>query len=151
MQSAYSDFAAFFYNPHGGKEVAIIWRPAAEFAPKPFKVNELQACTPCSGSGAKVQVQRDTLLEDFKLLLKDFYLRICTPEQLKLEQRAQSKPKRYFNGKIEQQEEKPEKRKKQEQEQKPEKGKKQKKSAPALPAKGAKKRLIKSKALSALS
>lgn len=151
--------------------MAIIWRPAAEFAPKPFKVNELQACKPCSGSGAKVQVQRDTLLEDFKLLLKDFYLRICTPEQLKLEQRAHSKPKRYFNGKIEQQEEKPEKRKKQEQEEKPEKGKKQKpekgkkqkqeqkpekgkklkKSAPALPAKGAKKRLIKSKALSALS
>lgn len=151
--------------------MAIIWRPAAEFAPKPFKVNELQACTPCSGSGAKVQVQRDTLLEDFKLLLKDFYLRICTPEQLKLEQRAHSKPKRYFNGKIEQQEEKPEKRKKQEQEQKPEKGKKQKpekgkkqkqehkpekgkklkKSAPALPGKGAKKRLIKSKALNALS
>lgn len=169
--------------------MAIIWRPAAEFAPKPFKVNELQACTPCSGSGAKVQVQRDTLLEDFKLLLKDFYLRICTPEQLKLEQRAHSKPKRYFNGKIDEQEEQPEKRKKQEQQEKPEKGekqkqeqkpekrkkqkqqekpekgnkqkqelktekgKKQKQRAPALAVagKGAKRRLIKSKALSALS
>lgn len=84
-----------------------------------------------------MQIQRDTLLEDFKLLLKDFYIRICTPEQLKLEQRAQSKPKRYFNAKIEEEkaDKKPEKRRKKQ-----------------LPAgKGGKKRLIKSKSLSALS
>lgn len=83
-----------------------------------------------------MQIQRDTLLEDIKLLLKDFYIRICTPEQLKLEQRAQSKPKRYFNAKIEEKaDKKPEKRRKKQ-----------------LPAgKGGKKRLIKSKSLSALS
>lgn len=111
-----------------------MWRPAAEFAPKPFKVNELQACTPCSG-GSKVQVQRDTLLEDFKFLLKDYYLRICTPEQLKLEQRALSKPKRYFNAKIDEADiDKPKRKKKQ------------------LPVgKGVKRRLIQSKALNALA
>ncbi|KAH8288604.1 hypothetical protein KR054_006082, partial [Drosophila jambulina] len=95
LQSAYSDFAAFFYNPHGGKELAIVWRPPTEFAPKPFKVTEVQGCSPC-GNG-KVQVLRETLLEDFKLLLKDFYLRISTPEELKREQREHQQPRRYFN------------------------------------------------------
>lgn len=74
-----------------------MWRPPSEFAPKPFKVTEVQACTPC-GNG-KVQVLRETLLEDFKLLLKDFYLRISTPEELKREQREHQQPKRYFNAK----------------------------------------------------
>ncbi|KAH8326221.1 hypothetical protein KR067_003582, partial [Drosophila pandora] len=104
LRSAYSDFAAFFYNPHGGKELAIMWRPPSEFAPKPFKVNEVQACTPC-GNG-KVQVNRETLLEDFKLLLKDFYLRIATPEELRREQREHQQPKRYFNNEKEKETEK---------------------------------------------
>ncbi|KAH8359720.1 hypothetical protein KR093_008614, partial [Drosophila rubida] len=130
MRSAYSEHAAFFYNPHGGKELAIIWRPASEFAPKVFKVNELQACSPCAGG--KVQVDRDTLLEDFKLLLKDFYLRFSTPEQLKREQRESSKPKRYFNEVSE----------------KPPKKKKKVQEEPTK--KSSKKRLIKSKLLSPL-
>ncbi|KAH8418447.1 hypothetical protein KR009_004270, partial [Drosophila setifemur] len=99
LRSAFSDFAAFFYNPHGGKELAIVWRPPSVFAPKPFKVTEVQACTPC-GNG-KVQVLKETLLEDFKLLLKDFYLRIATPEELKREQREHQQPKRYYNAKEE--------------------------------------------------
>lgn len=107
-----------------------MWRPASEFAPKPFKVNELQACTPCFGG--KVQVERDTLIEDFKLLLKDFYLRVCTPEQLKREQREHNKPKRYFNGQGEAEPEKP-----------------QKKKASTIPT-NAKKRLMKSKSMNAL-
>ncbi|KAL7730970.1 hypothetical protein ACLKA6_014201 [Drosophila palustris] len=133
LRAAYSEHAAFFYNPHGGKELAIMWRPAAEFAPKSFKVNELQACTPCSGG--KVQVNKDTLLEDFKLLLKDFYLRICTPEELKREQREHSKPKRYFSGQPNEDKEKPPKKKKKKQLPQPKLSKKQ---------------LIKSKSLSAL-
>ncbi|XP_030572283.1 nucleolar protein 6 [Drosophila novamexicana] len=132
LRDAYSEYAAFFYNPHGGKELAIVWRPASEFAPKPFKVNELQACTPCFGG--KVQVERDTLIEDFKLLLKDFYLRVCTPEQLKREQREHNKPKRYFNGQGESEPEKPQKKKK---------------KASTIPT-NAKKRLMKSKSMNAL-
>ncbi|XP_001359465.3 nucleolar protein 6 [Drosophila pseudoobscura] len=97
LRSAYSDYAAFFYNPHGGKELAIMWRPPAVFAPKAFKVTELQACTLCDKG--KVQVVRETLVEDFKVLLKDFYLRISTPEELKREQREHQNPKRYFNAK----------------------------------------------------
>ncbi|XP_034112362.1 nucleolar protein 6 isoform X2 [Drosophila albomicans] len=128
LRAAYSEHAAFFFNPHGGKELAIIWRPANEFAPKPFKVNELQACTPCFGG--KVQVDRDTLIEDFKLLLKDFYLRVTTPEQLKRGQREHSKPKRYFN----------------EVNGKPSKKKKKVQIQP----KSSRKRLLKSKLLSAL-
>ncbi|EDV93823.1 GH18079 [Drosophila grimshawi] len=133
LRAAYSDFAAFFYNPHGGKELAIVWRPASEFAPKAFKVNELQACTPCSGG--KVQVSRDILLEDFKLLLKDFYLRVCTPEQLKRERREHTEPKRYFNRPAEDDTSKPQKKRKKQ------------KNAPQTDSK---KRLIKSKSLSAL-
>ncbi|XP_017858430.1 PREDICTED: nucleolar protein 6 [Drosophila arizonae] len=134
LRSAYSEYAAFFYNPHGGKELAIVWRPASEFAPKPFKVNELQACTPCSAG--KVQVVRDTLVEDFKLLLKDFYLRICTPEQLKREQRSHNKPKRYFDDQGEPDVDKPQKKKK--------------KKGPVIKPTDLKKRLKKSKSLSAL-
>ncbi|EDV49121.2 nucleolar protein 6 [Drosophila erecta] len=95
LRSAYSDFAAFFYNPHGGKELAIVWRPPTDFAAKPFKVTELNACRPCGNR--RVQVSKETLLEEFKLLLKDFYLRIATPEELKREQREHQQPKRYFN------------------------------------------------------
>ncbi|KAH8295120.1 hypothetical protein KR018_007548, partial [Drosophila ironensis] len=96
LRSAYSDFAAFFYNPHGGKEVAIMWRPSSEFAPKPFKVNEVQSCTPCDNE--KVQVLKETLVEDFKLLLKDFYLRIVTPEELIRQQKEHLAPKRNLNS-----------------------------------------------------
>ncbi|ALC45900.1 Mat89Ba [Drosophila busckii] len=93
LRSAYSDYAAFFYNPHGGKELAIVWRPVTDFAPKVFKVNELHACVPFTDT-KQVQVKRETLLEDFKLLLKDFYLRVCTLEELALENRHH---KRYFS------------------------------------------------------
>ncbi|XP_068153194.1 nucleolar protein 6 [Drosophila tropicalis] len=96
LRSAYSDYAAFFYKPHGGKELAIMWKPQNVFAPKAFKVNELQASTPYDVNRNQVQVSRDTLLEDFKLLLKDFYARICTTEELKREQKQHTKPKRYF-------------------------------------------------------
>ncbi|XP_017076437.2 nucleolar protein 6 [Drosophila eugracilis] len=136
LRSAYSDFAAFFYNPHGGKELAIVWRPPTEFAPKTFKVTELQACTPCDNG--KVQVLRETLVEDFKILLKDFYLRIATPEELKREQREHQQPKRYFNA-----------NQPQEPSSKPKKHKAQKDSSEqGAPPK--KKRLIKSTSLKAL-
>ncbi|KAI8044908.1 nucleolar protein 6 [Drosophila gunungcola] len=140
LRSAYSDFAAFFYNPHGGKELAIVWRPPTEFAPKPFKVTELHACTPCENG--KVQVLKETLIEDFKLLLKDFYLRIATPEELKREQREHQQPKRYFNAKQSQEEPKPQA--------KPKKQKVRKDTEQEAPPKK-KKRLIKSSALKALN
>ncbi|KAH8307533.1 hypothetical protein KR044_000288, partial [Drosophila immigrans] len=129
LRAAYSEHAAFFYNPYGGKELAIIWRPTSEFAPKPFKVNDLQASTPCSGG--QVQVDRDTLLEDFKLILKDFYLRITTTEELKREKRESSKPNRYFNDTSK-------------------KPLKMKKKVQAVQLKKSKKRLIKSKSLTVL-
>ncbi|KAH8344265.1 hypothetical protein KR084_009047, partial [Drosophila pseudotakahashii] len=137
LRSAYSDFAAFFYNPHGGKEIAIMWRPPSEFAPKLFKVTEMQACSPCENG--KVQVLKETLLEDFKLLLKDFYLRIATPEELKREQRELQQPKRYFNANKKQEASSP----------KPKKQKVRKETEQEAPPK--KKRLIKSSALKALN
>ncbi|XP_017004505.2 nucleolar protein 6 [Drosophila takahashii] len=137
LRSAYSDFAAFFYNPHGGKEIAIMWRPPSEFAPKPFKVTELQGCSPCDNG--KVQVLKETLLEDFKFLLKDFYLRIATPEELKREQREHQQPKRYFNANKEQEASSP----------KPKKQKVRKETEQEAPPK--KKRLIKSSALKGLN
>ncbi|XP_030374020.1 nucleolar protein 6 [Scaptodrosophila lebanonensis] len=97
LRSAYADYAAFFYNPYGGKELAIIWKPDEVFAPKPFKVNELQACTPIGDTG-KVNVLRETLVADFKFLLKDFYLRVYTMNELKVEQKQSYK--RYFNCKT---------------------------------------------------
>ncbi|XP_016948963.1 nucleolar protein 6 [Drosophila biarmipes] len=137
LRSAYSNFAAFFYNPHGGKELAIVWRPPSVFAPKPFQVTEAQACAPC-GNG-NVQVHKETLIEDFKLILKDFYLRFATPEELKREQHEHQKPKRYFNASQQKEESSP----------KPKKQKVQKDTKKEAPPK--KKRLIKSSALKALN
>lgn len=128
-----------------------MWRPPSEFTPKPFKVNEVQACTPCSHD--KVQVHRETLLEDFKLLLKDFYLRIATPEELKREQREHTQPKRYFNNpkerEAEQNSPKPKKQKIQASAKTTPKLKKQKLQAPVSLEPAKKKRSNKTSILSA--
>jgi len=86
-----------------------------------------------------VQVLKETLIEDFKLLLKDFYLRFATPEELKREQHEHQKPKRYFNASKQADESST----------KPKKQNVQKDTEQEAPPK--KKRLIKSSALKALN
>lgn len=75
LREAYSDFAAFFYNPHGGKEIALIWKPDISNE-RDFKVNEVNGCALSSENSGKVFVKKEILIEDFKFILKDMYLRI---------------------------------------------------------------------------
>lgn len=81
FQEAYSDYAAFFYNPCGGKEIAVVWKPQA-FETKDFKVNDVNGCT-LSGDQKRLQAKKECLVEDFKFILKDFYLRIGSVESIK--------------------------------------------------------------------
>ncbi|KAL9872396.1 nucleolar protein 6 Mat89Ba isoform 2-T2 [Glossina fuscipes fuscipes] len=81
LREAYSDYAAFFYNPCGGKEIAVIWKPGV-FENKEFKVTDVQACS-LTSAGKRMQVNQDVLIEDFKFILKDFYLRIGSVESVR--------------------------------------------------------------------
>ncbi|XP_067634279.1 nucleolar protein 6 [Eurosta solidaginis] len=82
LRDAYSDFAAFFYNPHGGKEIALIWKPNIE-AERDFKVNEVNGCALSSQNKQKVVVRKEILIEDYKFILKDLYMRIGTVDEIK--------------------------------------------------------------------
>uniref|UniRef100_A0A1A9W458 Nucleolar protein 6 n=1 Tax=Glossina brevipalpis TaxID=37001 RepID=A0A1A9W458_9MUSC len=103
LREAYSDFAAFFYNPCGGKEIAVIWKPNI-FETKEFKITDVQACS-LTMDNKRVQVNKETLIEDFKFILKDFYLRIGSVESVREASRTGTsfvKPatKRYFDYKV---------------------------------------------------
>uniref|UniRef100_A0A1A9VG95 Nucleolar protein 6 n=1 Tax=Glossina austeni TaxID=7395 RepID=A0A1A9VG95_GLOAU len=99
LREAYSDYAAFFYNPCGGKEIAVIWKPGI-FENKEFKVTNVQACS-LTTDGKRMQVNKDVLIEDFKFILKDFYLRIGSVESVREASCISfTKPttKRYFDA-----------------------------------------------------
>ncbi|XP_020715347.1 nucleolar protein 6 isoform X2 [Ceratitis capitata] len=81
LREAYSDFAAFFYNPHGGKEIALVWKPNLTNE-RDFKVNEVNGCALSSKIDGKVAVKKEILVEDFKFILKDLYLRIGTVDEV---------------------------------------------------------------------
>ncbi|XP_011199352.2 nucleolar protein 6 [Bactrocera dorsalis] len=81
LRDAYSDFAAFFYNPHGGKEIALIWKPDIS-KERDFKVNEMNGCALSSENSGKVFVKKEILMEDLKFILKDMYLRIGTVDEV---------------------------------------------------------------------
>lgn len=102
-QEAYSDYAAFFYNPCGGKEIAVVWKPNA-FEAKDFKVNEVNGCS-ITADQKKVQAKKDCFVEDFKFILKDYYMRIGPVEVIKKAERTladtnvnKSQSKRYFSN-----------------------------------------------------
>ncbi|XP_013102162.2 nucleolar protein 6 [Stomoxys calcitrans] len=81
LREAYGEFAAFFYNPCGGKEIALVWKPYA-FEAKDFKVNDVNGCC-LMPDHKKIQAKKENLTEDFKFILKDFYLRLGTVEAVK--------------------------------------------------------------------
>ncbi|XP_054735625.1 nucleolar protein 6 [Anastrepha obliqua] len=81
LREAYSDFAAFFYNPHGGKEIALIWKPDIANE-RDFKVNEMNGYALSHKNGQKVVVRKEILVEDFKFILKELYLRIGTVDEV---------------------------------------------------------------------
>ncbi|XP_061392483.1 nucleolar protein 6 [Musca vetustissima] len=82
LREAYSEFAAFFYNPCGGKEIAVVWKPNA-FESKEFKVNEVNGCSLAANDPKKVQAKKEILIEDFKFILKDYYMRIGSVESVR--------------------------------------------------------------------
>ncbi|KAI8129229.1 Nucleolar protein 6 [Lucilia cuprina] len=98
LREAYSDFAAFFYNPCGGKEIAIIWKPTA-FNAKEFKVNDVNGCS-LTSDHKRVQAKKEVLIEDFKFILKDFYLRMGSLEFVRQsnEQSTQNKTQNTNNN-----------------------------------------------------
>ncbi|XP_065363227.1 nucleolar protein 6 [Calliphora vicina] len=112
LREAYSEFAAFFYNPCGGKEIAVIWKPSA-FNAKEFKVNDVTACS-LTADHKRVQAKKEVLIEDFKFILKDFYLRMGSLEFVRqannnTPQKTTGNKARYFgaNDKTERKQEKP--------------------------------------------
>lgn len=113
-QDAYSDFAAFFYNPCGGKEIAVIWKPTA-FDAKEFKVNDVSGCS-LTADKKRIQAKKDVLIEDFKFILKDFYLRMGSVESIKQANQKTSSAsdvpnkignKRYFASNAKEEQPKP--------------------------------------------
>ena len=95
MQEAYSDYAAFFYNGYGGKEIAVLWKPSA-FDAKEFKVNEVNACS-FDEATQQVQCQKEVLIEDFKFILKHYFLRIDKPDVVLTASRLTESKQRYFD------------------------------------------------------
>uniref|UniRef100_A0A1I8NBL1 Nucleolar protein 6 n=1 Tax=Musca domestica TaxID=7370 RepID=A0A1I8NBL1_MUSDO len=96
LREAYSEFAAFFYNPCGGKEIAIVWKPDA-FESKEFKVNEVNGCSfVATGDVKRVQAKKEILIEDFKFILKDYYLRIGSVDSVR--KASVSKSTEFYNA-----------------------------------------------------
>ncbi|KAM7363177.1 nucleolar protein 6 Mat89Ba [Cochliomyia hominivorax] len=95
LREAYSDFAAFFYNPCGGKEIAVIWNPNA-FKVKEFKVNDVNGCS-LTSDHKYLQAKREVLIEDFKFILKDFYLRMGSVEFIREANKNQEKVNKKTN------------------------------------------------------
>ncbi|XP_055850097.1 nucleolar protein 6 [Episyrphus balteatus] len=74
LREAFSEFCIFFYNPCGGRDIALIWKPDI-FAEKEFKVGTMNGC--CLAKDEKlVKCNKEALIEDMKIILKDMYLSI---------------------------------------------------------------------------
>lgn len=99
LRDAYADFAAFFYNPCGGKEIAVVWKPTA-FDAKEFKVNDVYGCS-LAADRKRIQAKKEVFIEDFKFILKDFLLRIGSLDAIqqaneKTSTESINSNKRYF-------------------------------------------------------
>ncbi|XP_044728084.1 nucleolar protein 6 [Chrysoperla carnea] len=68
LRQFYDEYALFFYNPHGGSSIVVLWKPPA-FKEREFKVSHI--------NGRKLSIQEDTaslivnkeaILDDFRIL-----------------------------------------------------------------------------------
>lgn len=79
----------------------MIWKPSA-FEAKDFKVNDVNGCS-LIADRKRIQAKREVLIEDFKFILKDYYLRLGSVESVRAANENQTKlngnisnAKRYF-------------------------------------------------------
>ena len=79
----------------------MVWKPSA-FEAKDFKVNDVNGCS-LTADRKRIQAKREVLIEDFKFILKDYYLRLGSVESVKAANENQNKlngnisnAKRYF-------------------------------------------------------
>lgn len=78
LREAFSEYCIFFYNPCGGRDIVVIWKPDV-FAEREFKVGTMNGCS-LTEDGTKVRCNKSALIEDMKIVLHDVYLSI---EELK--------------------------------------------------------------------
>ncbi|XP_037956173.1 nucleolar protein 6 isoform X2 [Teleopsis dalmanni] len=102
LREGYSDFAAFFYNPNGGKEIGIVWKPDSVFEEREFKINEVNGCALSDTLANKIQCKKEILVEDFKFILKDFSIRIDSAQEVFKASRITTvvEKERYFKKEV---------------------------------------------------
>ncbi|XP_055904570.1 nucleolar protein 6 [Eupeodes corollae] len=71
LREAFSEFCIFFYDPCGGRTIALIWKPDI-FVEREFKVGTMNGCA-LTEDGTKVICNKEALIEDMKVILKDLY------------------------------------------------------------------------------
>ncbi|XP_066470854.1 nucleolar protein 6 [Tiliqua scincoides] len=68
LQEAFSDFALFFYDKHGGEVIGVLWKPSS-FEPQPFKVSSMRGRMMSVLSSEPLTVPNvEAILEDFEIL-----------------------------------------------------------------------------------
>ncbi|XP_068622458.1 nucleolar protein 6 [Battus philenor] len=79
LRSAYDEFALFFHDFYGGVEVAVLWRPTIDDL-REFQVTNAKALMPVEVEGeTKYRVNKEALLEDFRILGRGLVLDITVP------------------------------------------------------------------------
>ncbi|XP_060055255.1 nucleolar protein 6 isoform X2 [Erinaceus europaeus] len=68
LREAFGHLALFFYDPHGGEVIGVLWKPTS-FKPQPFKASNTKGCVVVSQSEETLTVPNvEAILEDFTTL-----------------------------------------------------------------------------------
>ncbi|CAG2121312.1 unnamed protein product, partial [Medioppia subpectinata] len=72
LRDSYGDYALFFYDRFGGREIGVLWRPSV-FECEPFCTASAAKCRRMSGTAAangvpNVGTNIDAIIEDFSIL-----------------------------------------------------------------------------------
>ncbi|XP_061762246.1 nucleolar protein 6 [Nerophis ophidion] len=71
LRDAFGDLALFFYDPYGGRVIAVLWKPTA-FVPMPFKTSQMSArSVEVTDGKAKTFPNVEAILEDFRIIGHD--------------------------------------------------------------------------------
>jgi U3 small nucleolar RNA-associated protein 22 len=71
LRSSYSEFALFFYDRFGGREIGVLWKPSI-FESRPFKISQTNAVLLCLTSNTNgsqnIVTNIEAIIEDFSIL-----------------------------------------------------------------------------------
>ncbi len=71
LRSSYSEFALFFYDRFGGREIGVLWKPSI-FESRPFKISQTNAvllCLTSNRNGSQnIVTNIEAIIEDFSIL-----------------------------------------------------------------------------------